>query len=109
MNFRPRRRTACSISADHIAMRSHRFGVPLRDFRVPHGESVCVLGHRARETGTRLDVQVDPGIRIKLLCRELRYQVLVSKVGNGAILLEMKTVVRGAGNVHVVRVPVGIA
>lgn len=65
--------------SDNIAFRAHFGGSPFGVRTVIHREAVMMLSHRHNKRGTRPLEQSRPFLGIKLLCCELRNEILIAK------------------------------
>ena len=96
--------------ADHVALRAHFDGGPVRQAGVVHGEAVVMLGHGNDVARAGFLEKLRPGRRVPLFRRELRDQILVAELVLMRRVLRRKVfleiLVRAFfGPVHVARIP----
>ena len=99
--------TARAKFAEHVALWTHRGGVPRREIAVVHRESVVVLGDGDDEACAGAPEQRRPtAFGVEMLARECRDEVFVSEVGlrtvGGAVVAECLAL----GLVHLASIPI---
>ncbi len=88
-----------------VAVRSYLDRIPRGDLRIPHRKVVVMHRHWAGEFRPGPGEEIGPGLRVELLGRELRNNVLVADLGLIAETLLMVGKDRVLRDVHLVTVP----
>ena len=89
----------------HVAARPHARGIPFIHLRVPHGESIRVLGDRTGELCPRLANKFGPLLGIEFLRAKHGDEIFVAEFRNRPIDELVKLVRALPLDVHVARIP----
>ena len=97
--------TACADLSQHIPLRSHLIGIPVRYFTLIHLESIMKFRNRNHIPGSRFLEQIRPLLRIKALSPKHGDKILIPKILMRPIGLDMMFVFRRILNIHISWIP----